>query len=190
MTMDFGMYSHLVLLADLSYSLGLIGLHEYKERVKVAFWLPGDLEDDPRGGGSDFDETDVDRRPERDGSGPSAVTGSEREDPSGPILSLTLLKNWVFTKNDVDCYPSVPHGHLASKTSGWPKLNPYNGRVFSGVHCEDPKARLSKSDMKNIWSDKKFIRHCREQIIWYSSFAPEYKFANARRGRLVFPKWR
>jgi len=43
------MSEHLVLLSDLSYELGLIGIAEYKERIEVADWLLGkDDSESPR----------------------------------------------------------------------------------------------------------------------------------------------
>ncbi|MGL4668860.1 MAG: hypothetical protein ACRCWR_13140, partial [Saezia sp.] len=70
----------------------------------------------------------------------------------------------------------------------WPKLNPYTGRVFLHMHYEDAASRLTKSEMRKVWNDKDFIEHCRKQILWYSSTLPDYKFPDARRGKLCFPK--
>ena len=115
--------------------------------------------------------------------------------PIGPSesdrwLSFLILNQWVFTLGDVDCYPSVPHGHLHKKTNSWPKLNPYVGRVFSGMHQELVRSRLKRHEMALLWNDQDFVRHCRDQVLWYSGFAPSYTFPNARRGKLRFPRWR
>lgn len=184
------MYHHLFLLADLSYQIGLIGLSEYDERIRIARWLSGDLEQDPRNETNRQEEI----REEWPGSLDAELSQDSRSDqpeyePPDPMQRLVMLNHWVFTIGDKDCYPSVPHGHWSSKTTEWPKLNPYNGRVFAGMHREDASARLKKGDMQKLWRDSQFINHCRTQIQWYSGFAPLYAFPNARRGRYVFPRW-
>ena len=105
------------------------------------------------------------------------------------LLEFLAFNKWMFTIGDPDCYPSVPHGHFRNKTRVWPKLNPYTGRVFSGNHQEDVNSRLSKNEMRFLWTDSNFVDHCRKQVHWYSNFAPAYGFPNARLGRDVFPKW-
>ena len=122
------------------------------------------------------------------GSG-SSVNGEDAEDKNHWPQFLAFNK-WLFTLGDKDCYPSVPHGHLHKKTRGWPKLNPYTGRVFSDVHQEDVSSRLNKAAMKSLWNDSDFVEFCRKQVLWYSRFAPEYGFPGARFGKLHFPRWR
>ena len=173
--------------------VGLIGYSEYRERYEIADWL-ADSDDrvpDPRMSNTqskvdnpelDFSEESSDRG---DGDG-----NSKSRDGEPPWFELLMMNEWMFTIGDVDCYPSVPHGHNKSKTKQWPKLNPYTGRVFSDMHKEDTGKRLSKKDMKNIWNDSKFVEHCREQVLWYSDFATSYDFPRARRGKLIFPRWR
>jgi len=184
------MYHHLFLLADLSYQIGLIGLSEYNERVCIAKWLSGELEQDPRNTTNRQEQTPEEWRDSLEAdSSRDSESNQAKDNPQDPILRLVMLNHWVFTIGDKDCYPSVPHGHRNSKTTKWPKLNPYNGRVFEGMHRENVTARLEKSDMQKLWRDSNFINHCRSQIHWYSGFAPSYAFPNARCGRYVFPRW-
>lgn len=186
------MHTHLILLADLSYQIGLIGLAEYAERMNIAHWLSPDAESspDPRFNSErqDKEVASIEALPP-DQEGATPVDGVAHTRPRKPFLEFLALNKWMFTKGDRDCYPSVPHGHLRSKTREWPKLNPYTGCVFQQVHLEDPNSRLTRAEMLQIWSDDKFIEHCRQQVLWYSDFSPNYAFPNARRGRLVFPTW-
>ena len=189
------MNSNIILLTELSYEIGLIGVAEYVERMKVADWLSEQNAGmrDPR---REHDEEEPARdRPESSeeqgsggGGGSSGNEGSNSD--SSPYMQFLALNTWMFTVGDRDCYPSVPHGHFQRKTNKWPKLNPYIGRVFSGMHTEDIRARLSRTEMKALWSDEDFVEHCRQQVLWYSHFAPSYGFPKARRGRLEFPRWR
>lgn len=103
---------------------------------------------------------------------------------------FVAFNKWVFTIGDADCFPSVPHGHLHKKTNPRPKLNPYTGRVFWDAHNENVSMRLTRAEMKSLWSDSSFVEHCREQVIHYTEFAPGYGFPNARRGKLHFPRWK
>lgn len=190
------MHHYIALLSDFSYQLGLIGIAEYRERLEIAYWLSTDGEDklDPRGSRHEGPE-----RPHEDDDNPKSdkeyVTGdfikriAPGENPRADELQLLALNKWMFTIGDRDCYPSVPHGHLHRKTNEWPKLNPYTGRVFADTHVEDHASRLTKTEMKGIWNDADFVGHCRQQVIWYSAFAPNYAFPRARRGKLHFPKW-
>ena len=187
------MSQYIKLLSDISFATGLIGYPEYLERCEVADWLddPCSLAD-PRISNTDSEEA-IQEEDHRDGNDES-VDGKSGAGKSGdeksPWLELLMMNQWMFTIGDADCYPSVPHGHFKSKTREWPKLNPYIGRVFSDAHKEDTSKRLNKKDLKKLWNDQKFIEHCREQVLWYSDFAPKYGFPRAKRGKLVFPKWR
>ena len=102
-------------------------------------------------------------------------------------LEFLCLGVWVFTKADRDSYPSIPHGHYQNQNRSWPKLNPYTGRVFSAKHQEDKSQRLSKKDMKTIWSDESFKSFCREMIIWYQEQFPYYEFPVHRPMRMPSP---
>lgn len=184
------MYHHLYLLADLSFQIGLIGLPEYEERIRIAAWLSGEIEQDPRGKIENQREV-FDEPPDqiREESSNGSLKNQEEDDPPDPMIRLVMLNHWIFTIGDRDCYPSVPHGHWNSKTNDWPKLNPYTGCVFSGTHRENVCSRLKRKEMENLWRDSTFIQHCRTQIHWYSNFAPAYKYPNARHGKYTFPKW-
>jgi hypothetical protein len=189
-------HHYIVLLSDLSYQLGLIGIAEYEERCGVAHWLSidGQGQPDPRRNRHEEQnrphEPDEVRKSEgaRSESGPDSADSIE-EPPDNRWPRFLTFNKWMFTVGDRDCYPSVPHGHLNRKTSEWPKLNPYTGRAFSAVHAEDVRNRLSKAEMKTLWNDDDFIEHCRKQVLWYSDFAPEYGFPAARFGKLRFPRW-
>ena len=169
------MRNTLIRLAEIHYGIGLIDNDELNERIGVALWLAGELEDsnlDPRSEhgedsvSNELEESDCENPQEYviakiDGSNHKSVNNDEN------WLELLCLGLWVFTKSDPDSYPSVPHGHFESQNKKWPKLNPYTGRVFSSKHQEDKKKRLSKKQLRNIWSDEKFKSFCREMIIWY-----------------------
>jgi hypothetical protein len=189
------MYQKIRLLSDMSYSIGLIGLSEYIERLQIADWLE-DTEDrlpDPRSpSDAQFEDNQNDHQLEKNDSEGEIASSKEKssDERQPPWLKFLLFNKWMFTVGDRDCYPSVPHGHLHKKTNKWPKLNPYTGRAFSDMHKENDKLRLSKSEMKFVWNNPDFVEHCRTQVLWYSDFAPEYNFPRARFGKLVFPKWR
>ncbi len=186
----------ILLLSDLSYSLGIIGIAEMRERSDVAEWLSDKnlILLDPRGDGKyrdpetaarskDHSQTDETRNQNRPGSD----SAGSADEPGG--MKLLVLNKWHFTLGDVDCVPSVPHGHETSKTQSWPKLNPYTGRVFINVQVEDVSKRLDRNDMRTLWRDENFIERCRRQVLWYARVFPTYRFTNAKRGHLHFPRW-
>lgn len=183
------------LLSDLSYSLGIIGLAEYQERSEVAQWL-GDETDsisDPRGELAELTERPL-REPCRENEVLLPVSGAAGADePSSNSeprwMKFLVLKKWHFTISDVDCVPSVPHGHEDAKTQSWPKMNPYTGRVFSRMHHEDISQRLDRAEMRLLWRNEKFVERCRDTVIWYAEAFPTYRFSGARRGHLHFPRW-
>lgn len=190
-------------LTFLSYRLGIIGLIEYQERLEVYRWLKDSSNSvtDPRNvPGEDYvlpeesrihqeDEWDrSNRMKDSQSSANSAGRGQASEDEDDPMYFLAFNK-WLFIVGDVDCFPSVPHGHYKRKTNPWPKLNPYTGVVFSSMKTEDVASRLTKKEMKLLWNDSKFIEECRKQIVWYSDFSPIYSFPNARFGRHILPRW-
>jgi hypothetical protein len=189
------MNSNIILLTDLSYEIGLIGEAEYVERMKVASWLSEHNVEmrDPRL--ENLGEETARHEPELSkehgiGSGSSRGQAVEDENNSPPNARFLALNKWMFTIGDRDCYPSVPHGHLHRKTNNWPKLNPYIGCVFTGMHSEDKSARLTRTEMKALWSNEDFVDHCRQQVLWYTDFAPSFDFPNARRGKFRFPRYR
>ncbi|MCP3669455.1 MAG: hypothetical protein GY814_03260 [Gammaproteobacteria bacterium] len=188
------MSQYIKLLSDISFMTGLIGYPEYIERCEVADWLEdsGNHISDPRISNEDNEESHSEDD-YRDDSHEIEERPSKSSNPGNddsPWLELLMMNQWMFTIGDEDCYPSVPHGHFQKKTRKWPKLNPYTGRVFTDVHKENAGMRLKKRDMRELWSDPDFIGHCRKQVLWYSDFAPSYGFPRARRGKLIFPKWR
>jgi hypothetical protein len=183
---------YIVLLSDLSYYLGLIGASEYEERLAIASWIAAEVDDapDPRCDEYDVGEKQLEDSPDfLPPSNKAANINSKDPDDSDRWIAFCALNTWIFTKGDRDCYPSVPHGHLHKKNQAWPKLNPYNGRAYSTCHQELVESRLTKLEMKKLWNDADFVAHCREQIIWYCTFAPSFNFPNAKRGILRFPRW-
>lgn len=166
------------------------------ERVDVAEWLADtdNILPDPRGFAENREEPRAQIARNRDQAGTSneekddlQSEGKRRDDPGW--MRLVVLNKWHFTLGDVDCVPSVPHGHENSKTQSWPKLNPYTGRVFNDIQQEDVSKRLDRSEMETLWRDENFVERCRRQVIWYANAFPTYSFPNARRGRLHFPRW-
>ena len=189
------MHQYIILLSDLSYEIGLIGVAEYEERLAIADWLSGtDHYPDPRVRPGQEGENSEERQASHTEVGSAESYDSsdsgETADDQDRWYRLLVLNKWMFTVGDRDCYPSVPHGHLHSKTNKWPKLNPYSGRVFLDVHQEDIGPRLDKTEMRLLWNNTDFVEHCRKQIIWYSDFAPAYRFPHARFGKFRFPRWR
>lgn len=189
------MHEYILLLSDLSYQAGVIGLAEYVERQSIADWLSasGSGLPDPRSRSNEEGEHSEERETSLDdiGSAGIGISGNgEDPDDQKHWPQFLAFNRWMFTVGDRDCYPSVPHGHIHKKTNEWPKLNPYTGRAFSDVHQEDVGSRLSKAQMKLLWNDSGFVELCRKQVLWYSDFAPAYGFPRARYGKFQFPRWR
>ena len=184
------MRNTLITLAEIHYALGFIGYDELNERIGVALWLSDEAEDhvnDPRNDSED-DSPPNEKYEYNDSvivkTGDCRANQQEKDDNWIEFLCLGL---WVFTKSDPDLYPSVPHGHFKSQNRKWPKLNPYTGRVFKSKHQEDKTNRLTKKQMKIIWSDEKFKSFCREMIIWYQEQFSYYEFPVRRPLRM--PRW-
>lgn len=182
-------------LNHLSYLLRIIGLAELQERMEVLAWLSDETGSisDPRGNETATDWEEFDRREDDDPHQSAAeeihtsISHAHLDKPRW--MEFLLLKKWHFTLGDVDCVPSVPHGHENAKTQAWPKMNPYTGRVFRSIHQEDISQRLNRTEMRKIWRNKDFIEHCLKQIQWYEDTYPRYSFSAARRGRRLFPRW-
>lgn len=184
------MRNTLITLAEIHYEFGLIGHDELRERIRVALWLADEIVGrtaDPRTGSEkkasarDHHELEQGQGDEQVAAISRAGSGSKysKEDDKN-WMEFICLGTWVFTKADPDSYPSVPHGHYRNQNIKWPKLNPYTGRVFSSKHQEDASKRLSKKQMKEIWSDESFKSFCREMIIWYREMFPYYEFPVSR----------
>jgi hypothetical protein len=187
----------ILLLSDLSYATGLIGLVELEERLEIADWLFGNTkgQSDPRGpmersveANEPVPDQDV-FQPIRADKANATSSTAEARSPEPEVMQFLALRRWHFTISDPDCAPSVPHGHENAKTQKWPKLNPYTGKVFTAIHSEDTTRRLSREEMKALWRNADFVEHCRNQVNWYSRRFPGYRFVNARRGTLAFPRW-
>lgn len=190
------MKTSITLLNDLSFAIGLIGLAEMHERTEVSLWLADETGSiaDPREESSELTERSV-REPCHEDEVLKPVATDQKTGKLIPVgdepqwLRFLVLKKWHFTLGDVDCVPSVPHGHENAKTQSWPKLNPYTGRVFSAIHREDVSQRLDRNEMRLIWRNKDFVERCRRQVIWYANNYQNFPFPHARRGLLHFPRW-
>lgn len=175
----------LLILAKLSFELGLIDVTEYEERHRVARWMAEDgssagASGDPRKPPAPEGEP----RP-KEGEHAKIIGFGKVDEPER--IELLVLGTWLFTKSDPDAYPSTPHGHLYSATREWPKLNPYTGRVFKEKHQEDATLRLSKQEMQRLWRDNAFRDFCRSYILLYVESHPHYAFRISN--PLRFPRW-
>jgi hypothetical protein len=178
----------LVTLAELHHRFGLISIDEYEERRRIAEWLYSGQHVDPRdAGGDERERKNGDESP----SGDATVTMRQGDpnDSYDPGYLSFLFNGWVFTKADLDPYPSTPHGHWQNQNNKWPKLDPYNGRVFKAKHNEDASKRLNKSQMKILWNDEKFKDFCRGHLIWYMEKCPHHVFRVSRDRLLRLPSW-
>ena len=171
----------LIFLAELSWELGLIGVDELDERIEIGLWLSNETHEkqDPR---LTDEKNDFEKSEKKDydsdlisdeGIFGSSAKGKLDEDDT---LSYIAWKTWYFTGSDPDNYPSVPHGHYQNENNKWPKLNPYTGRVFSKKYQEVTSMRLTKIDMKKLWSDVNFRNFCRAHILWYMQNHSHYTF--------------
>jgi len=177
-------------LTRIEYGLGAIGLADYQERTEILHWLSdSDLRFlDPRGssppgayrqGAEPSENSEAESAPDIEASTHQETTGATLRPPEESVFQFTpagLKHRWVFTKNDDDFYPSVPHGHLNDKTNPWPKLNPYTGRAFSAKDQESLRHRLQKSDLQVLWNNSQFRSHALLTIAWYSEAHPYYRF--------------
>ncbi|HHS9528945.1 TPA: hypothetical protein ACTW06_004970 [Raoultella ornithinolytica] len=197
------MLSAIMTLSELSYRLGIIGVIEYQERFEIYRWLEDKSNSisDPRNALGEYyapseeermddeNESDKNNRMEDSQLSQTGSRGGQTIEDEDDSMHFLAFKKWLFTIGDADCFPSVPHGHYQRKTTPWPKLNPYTGVVHSSMKVEDVPSRLTKREMRILWNDTKFIEECRKQILWYSGFAPDYSFPNARFGRHILPRW-
>lgn len=180
----------LLTLAELHHRFGLIGIDEYEERCRIAAWLYDDAGKrlDPRNTSGEGSEQRDESESQSNG-GAVTIRQGDANDPNDPGYLSFLFCGWVFTKADPDPYPSTPHGHWQSQNNKWPKLDPYNGRVFGAKHNEDTSRRLTKSQMKILWNDEKFKDFCRGHLIWYVEEFPHHVFRVGRDRLLRFPRW-
>ena len=179
----------LITLAQLHYDFGLINYEEFNERFGVALWLADELPSsviDPRNESIEYSE-ERETCEKTESISQYGVSYTIHKDNREGWLEFLFAGIWIFTKADLDSYPSVPHGHYKKQNNKWPKLNPYTGRVFVAKHQENQTQRLSKKQMKSLWSDAKFRSFCREMIIWYQQTYQYYEFPVKRPSRL--PRW-
>jgi hypothetical protein len=160
----------LTFLAEVSLEFGLIGISEYYERRGVAIWL-NDRDDnlfDPRADPPGREDQREEQQPDsanepghgRSGDGPRVSDQGEIE---------FYYRGWVFTKADQDPYPSTPHGDWEHQNNRWPKMDPYQGRVFKEKHQEDVGRRLRRKEMRELWGDPPLSRRWRKALDFRSA---------------------
>lgn len=176
----------LIFFAHFHLDIGLIGIDEFEERIRIALWLSDEIDNDPR-----LFDTEIDPEKERK-SDPSVLVEESKlnnvsDKNENNTLAFVALNTWYFTGSDPDSYPSVPHGHFQNANNTWPKLNPYTGRVFSRKNTEDNSQRLNKKNMQTLWGDVAFRNFCRSHIMWYMQAHKHYKFPVKYPYR--FPRW-
>ncbi len=179
----------LLMLADISLSIGLIGHDEYDERISVALWLADENSStDPRQANNEELQEQESKREILNNESEVILSGTHGRTLERPDwMEFIAFQKWFFTRSDPDPYPSTPHGHLHSANRAWPKLNPYSGRAFSAKHKEDSSLRLTKREMKELWRTEAFRDFCRSHILWYMEAHPYHKFHV--RNALRFPHW-
>lgn len=176
------------------FEFGIIGIAELEERELVFQWIfhqsDGVTNSDPRALAQTEERTTREESSRNASTGGQSASGGavDADDLVLEFIPQGLKNIWVFTKDDADSYPSVPHGHLDSKTRSWPKLNPYTGRAFAAKDVEHQAYRLTQKEMFNLWNDRKFRKHALETIAWYQSQFPYYQFDVPNPRRL--PRWR
>lgn len=185
-----------LILCNISWQYGLIGINEYRERMKALRWLSSDQEEP--GSPDEEEDTEYTEKQQEESLedtennhfnplGSDTDEDTRYDDPE--LLQYTTKKlnnKWVFTIGDRDPYPSIPHGHFEYKTQKWPKLNPYTGWVFSKK--DGKSSLLPKTEMKILWNDKEFREYALEQVKWYKSEFKYYKFSVSNPYR--FPIWK
>lgn len=162
-------------ITDLQYRYGIIGINEYEERLESFHTLLSDTNEDNE---VNKDYLDV------NGNNSYEIT-DESDENIIHLVPLGLSDRWVFTIGDPDPFPSIPHGHLNSKNQAWPKLNPYTGWVYS-TKSQTTK-RLTKRDMRILWSNEKFRQLCYDHVSWFICTNPDFELGIIH--KLRFPKW-
>ncbi|MEQ8708992.1 MAG: hypothetical protein RIC36_08370 [Rhodospirillales bacterium] len=168
---------NLIDLANLHYDMGLIGINEHEERIRIAYWLYSVPEEyiDPRE--EDGEESGQGTEKALVADGAIVTTRQDSMNFSDEDAKISLRFNgWIFTKADPDPYPSTPHGHWQNQNQKWPKLDPYNGRVFDEKHKENKSKRLKKDELKKLWNDQKFKDFCRDYLIWFRTTFPYHEY--------------
>lgn len=183
-----------LILCEISWRYGLIGINEYCERMKALRWLSSDQEEP----GSPEEEEDSEYTEKQQEEfledteknhfnplGSNTDKDTRYGDPE--LLQYTtknLNKRWVFTIGDQDPYPSIPHGHFEYKTRKWPKLNPYTGEIFSKKNKLD--SLLKKKEYRVLWEDQELYNHALEQISWYKGDRGEFRDTSQLQQHLDF----
>lgn len=81
----------------------------------------------------------------------------------------TGMAEWEFHQADDDFFPSIPHGHHQGKKQ--PKLDPYQGWIYSGTKQVE---RARRQSIILLWNDYKFRKFASAAIDYYLSEHPHY----------------
>lgn len=185
-----------IYLSECEYHVGIISFADLAERRDILAWLTDELKTniDPRYSPNNDDSNDEKIRIDEfdKAESPQIKSSESTAEDKPPILEflpLGLKNRWCFTLGDKDNYPSVPHGHLNDKDRPWPKLNPYNGRVFKAKDREDVRHRLVRREMVCLWNNKKFREEALKQIEFYQKTFPHHRFPVPSNRTHKLPWW-
>jgi hypothetical protein len=104
---------------------------------------------------------------------------SQRNDEAPILAYLTsvngvLGSKWRFHQYDKDHFPSIPHGHLATRNKI--KLDCYLGFTYDTSEKKKPLQREKREFIVNLWNDDKFRVFAINQINFYITNFPNYKW--------------
>jgi len=164
-----GAYVYL-LTTERSLDWGFIGLGEYSTRlaylrgmleprselhILVSKYLRSFEEESPRDSLEDTGSPSSASLPKLE-----PFTEGNSQPPEDEPLHLAtdqagvLGKKWIFHPNDMDFFPSVPHGHLKTRTKV--KLDAYRGYTYDTACGNAPLARETRDFIIGLWRDDKF----------------------------------
>jgi hypothetical protein len=110
-------------------------------------------------------------------------TPSDRKEPL--VLHLItdrtgiLGQKWVFHQYDDDFFPSVPHGHLQSKSGV--KLDAYRGYTYDTRQGNASLTRERRDFIVGLWKDPKFRVLARRALDYFTERYPFFNWWNQRR---------
>ena len=117
------------------------------------------------------DRDDIPRKPSSVERRPGTTAEDNDEPPYFLFLpaSITGLSAWEFHQYDDDYHPSIPHGHWQGHPK--PKLDPYQGWVYSG---SAQVRREPRYKIITLWNDARFRDFARTAIQYYMDHHPHY----------------